>query len=556
MRKWKTEDLFSVFGREGVMFRNRLKIFDHESIINRSKQHAVGSSQSLFTVFCFLLTAFCVLPFVSLSIAANGDGNGNGSGNPSQPVILKNIAVLPFENFSENPAAAKMIGELIKKELRGKGWVFITRDDAVEEFLAKKRIRYTGGITRLAVREVGKVLGADAVLVGSINQFSDANGNMNVGITTRLVNTIDGSIVWADTLSYTDREFAGLLGLGVITSIDVLSSRVAKDLVKGVADNFFIKKDAGLSPFEIEKVEIYPSVAKGGTKIGLRVKALSITEEPREIKAVIEGREIGLSKGRDGEYEGYTTAPTVEGVYPVDVIAMDQTMSPFSFGAVGKITVDSTSPKVSLTVNRKVFASQKNGYIVFTPKLLSYDDIDEWEIDIFDRDGKKIRSDKGYGKLPKGLIWRGETDKFARVSDGDYTYRFVVKDVAGNETVLTDSIRVKNTPPVLKIDVDKVEDNLLFTFDHSQGENIKSWKLSILDKGGKTIKVIEGVGELPQKLEYPVETEFDVNTMAFSVTATDDADNAVNLTKSIPSILSKKTPFAKVNARDKLVEDF
>lgn len=504
-------------------------------------------------LFCFLSFLSCFFLFAFSSVAATGNGFNN---NFSQSVVvLKNIAILPFENLSENPAATKIIAELVKKELRGKGWVFITRDEAVEEFLAKRRIRYTGGITRLAVREIGKVLAIDAVLVGSINQFSDANGKINVSVTARLVNTIDGSMIWADTLSYTDTEFVGLLGLGHITSIDVLSSRVAKDLVKGIADIFFIK-EAGLSPFEIEKVDAFPSVAKGGDKIGLRVKVLSITEEPKDVAAVVDGNKIALVKGEDGEYEGAVSAPVNEGVYTIDVVARNETMSSFPFGAVGKITVDSTPPKVSLTINRKVFAPQRKGYIVFTPNLLGFDDIDEWGIEIFDRDGKKVRSDKGYGKLPKGLIWRGESDKFAQVSDGEYTYKFTVKDIAGNETVLTDSIKVKNNPPVIKVDVDKVEDKVLFTFEHNTDENIKSWKLAILDKGGKPVKTVEGNGEFPPKLEYPVEADFDITSMAFSVSATDDADNPFNLTKSIPSILSKKTPFAKANAKGQLAEDF
>lgn len=553
------------------MFKNRrerLKVFDHGLMVKADKQQAVSNTPVknclLFTAYCLLLAAFCSLSSVSPSSAVNGNSsNGNGFDSSSQPIILKNIAILPLENLSENPAAAKMVAEHIKKELMNKGLVFITKDDIVEEFLAKKRIRYTGGVTRATAREMGKVLGVDAVLVGSVNQFgsgnqfSDTNDKINVGVTTRLVNTIDGSIIWADALSYTNREFVGLLGLGVITSIDALSSRVAKDLIKDIGDKYFIKKEAGLNPFEIEKVEAYPSgVARGGTKIGLRVRVLGITEEPGEIKAIIEGNEFSLSKGEDGEYEGYITAPTVEGVYPVDVIAVDQTILQYKFAAVGKITVDNTPPKVSLTVNRKAFAPQRRGYIAFTPKLLSYDNVDEWEIDIFDRDGKRLRGDKGYGNMPKGLIWRGETDKFALVSDGEYSYRFMVKDSAGNETVLTDSVRVKNTPPVLKIDVDKVEDKLLFTFDHGQDENIKSWKLSILDKAGKVIKVIEGSGELPPKFEYLIESEFDINTMIFSITATDDADNPVSLTKSIPSMLSRKTPFAKVNTKGQWAEDF
>lgn len=510
--------------------------------------------KNMWLPLCLLLTAFCKVCFVSPSIAAINNGFNNNN-NYIQPIVLKNIAILPFENLSENPFAAKMISELVKKELRGKGWVFITRDEAVEDFLAKRRIRYTGGVTRLAAREMGKVLGIDAVLVGSIDQFSEANGKINVGVTARLVNTIDGSIIWADTLSYTDSEFVGLLGLGQITSIDVLSSRVAKDLVKGIADQFFIK-DAGLSPFEIERADAFPPTAKAGEKIGLRVKVLSITEEPKDVSAVVDGNKIALIKGEDGEYEGAVNAPFNEGVYPIDVVAMDQEMSAFPFEAVGKITVDSTPPKVSLAVSRKAFAPQKRGYVVFTPKLLNFDDIDEWEIEIFDKNGKRVRGDKGYTKLPKGLTWRGETDKFTQASDGEYTYKFRVKDTAGNETVLTDSIKIKNSPPVIKVEVDKEEDKVLFTFDHKPDENIKSWKLAILDKDGKPVKTLEGDGDLPPKFEYPVEKNFDITSMAFSVVATDEADNPFNLSKSVQSILSKKNTFVRANAKGELVEDF
>ncbi|MEK7829068.1 MAG: hypothetical protein AAB256_04710, partial [Deltaproteobacteria bacterium] len=120
----------------------------------------------------------------------------------------------------------------------------------------------------------------------------------------------------------------------------------------------------------------------------------------------------------------------------------------------------------------------------------------------------------------------------------------------------TDSLKVKNSPPVIKVDMDKIEDKVLFTFEHSPDDDIKSWKLSILDRGGKPVKTIEGAGEFPPKVEYSVEAEFDINSMAFSLTAVDNADNTFNLTKSIPSILSKKTPFAKADQKGQLAEDF
>ena len=130
--------------------------------------HAGQKSRIRIFLYCLLSSISCLFVFAIPPIAAIGNGLNN---NSSQPIILKDVSILPFENLSDNPVATKTITELIKKELRGKGLVFITMDGAVEEFLAKRRIRYTGGVTRLAVREMGKVLGVNAVLVGSIGFY-------------------------------------------------------------------------------------------------------------------------------------------------------------------------------------------------------------------------------------------------------------------------------------------------------------------------------------------------------------------------------------------------
>lgn len=484
--------------------------------------------------------------------------------NLGQSEIVKHIAILPFENLSENSTAARTLGEFLKKELSAKGWLNIKEGDIVEEFLAKRRIRYTGGITKVMAKEMGKTLGVDAVMVGSINQFSDLGDKVNVGVTVRLIGTNDGKMIWADTLSYTGHDFVGLLGLGYVASADVLGSRVVTDLIKEISDKSFMLNETGLSPFEIERIEVLPSVTREETKIWMRIKVLSITEEPEEIKTIVDNVETRFEKGKVDGYEGYIIAPSAEGIHPIAVVVVDKAGMLYTFDAVGKIIIDNTPPKIDVTVNRKIFAPQKKGFVLLSPKLMSIDEIDEWIIEFFDKEGNKVRSDRGYGKLPKGLIWRGETDKFGRVEDGEYAYKFSVKDVAGNETIVTDSVRVKNNPPDIKINGNKVEDKVLFTFENTPYENIKSWKLSILDKEGKILQTFEGEGELPQKIEYLLEQGADINKMSFSVAVVDEVDNIFSLTKSIPSLLSRKAPLMKSNGngngngkgKGHLAEDF
>ncbi|MEK7773820.1 MAG: hypothetical protein AAB307_05685, partial [Deltaproteobacteria bacterium] len=176
------------------------------------------------------------------------------SDSPAKAFLLKRVVILPFENFTENPGAVSFIKKALKEELRKKGLILIASEDMVEDFLAKRRMRFTNSVTRFAAREMGMVLDADAVMVGSVDIFSEgANGDARAGITARLVSTVDGSILWADNIAYTGRDFEGVLGIGTIDSLDKIAALVVKDAIKGIPNRFFIR-DSSLSPFEAADV--------------------------------------------------------------------------------------------------------------------------------------------------------------------------------------------------------------------------------------------------------------------------------------------------------------
>src|SRR3990172_7441317 len=177
------------------MKRCEKKVFELQVTIKRFSPFTKGRQRGLRTLLLSLFFAFMFMPALSFSAIGNGN-NGNGNNGAAQTVVIKSIAILPLENLTVDRVAAFIIKENIKTELKGKGWVFIVKDDLVEDFLAKRRIRYTGAITRLAVREMGKALGVDAVLVGSVNQYSGDNGKITVGIGLRLLSAVNGSILW------------------------------------------------------------------------------------------------------------------------------------------------------------------------------------------------------------------------------------------------------------------------------------------------------------------------------------------------------------------------
>ncbi len=480
---------------------------------------------------------------------------------------IKRIVILPFENLSNNPEAPRIILELIKARLENGSRITIVSPEEVEEFLVKRRIRYTGGVTRLNIREMGKLLQADAVLAGSIllytgwetgnaDQAQDSS-TVSVGLAARLINTRDGEILWADVVSYAGNDFAGLLDIGAITSADELSRRAVTEFFKDL-DNGFTERNISLPPFEVAEVYSLNPSARAGEAIGIKVKILPIKEEAATVRAVLADQDIALVREEDNIYEGVLRVPEEEGVHTFDIIAVDKSRKEYVAGAAGKIVVDNTAPVLTLNLSRRMFSSKKKDFILFTPKLKSIDNVEEWAIEIVDGKGKKVRSDKGFNSLPKGLIWKGETDKGFFVDDGEYTYRFIVRDNAGNETVMSDLVTVKNSPPSVKVEVTLEDNRIIFNLIKESKDTIKTWKLTMLDKGGKTIKIFSGEGILPEKVEYPLADDFDMTSISYSMMATDEVGNAFNLTSLIPSRLFRKIPFAearKSNSSNSL-EDF
>ena len=528
---------------------------------------ALFSTLSAVVLFLFIFTSYAygadrsdTLYTNQYTLSGSGYSNGYASGTGNallQPVVIKSIAVLPLENLTDDKVASDTIREIIKKEFKGKGLVYLSDDESVERFLARRRIRYTGAMTRVSVREMGKVLGVDAVLVGAVNYFSSVGDKFVVGVSCRLLNTIDGSIIWADNITYTGHDFEGLLGFGIIRSLDTLATMVVADLVKGIEDRFFINESA-FSPFEIERVITFPTIGGAKGKREIRVLFLPLMDEPDDVRAIIGGEEITLLKVKENEYVADVYAPEQEGTYLVDIVARNRALTPFPFVAAAKIVVDDTPPKLALNVNRKILSPIKKGYVVFEPMLLNFEDIDEWKAEVYDAAGNRVRGDRGYGTMPGRLVWKGVHENKSFVKDGFYTFKFMVRDMAGNETLVSDIVMVKNNPPDIKVNVDVVDRIVMFELEHSPDEPMDNWTLSLKDKEGNLIKTEMGRGRknFPTKFEYPIGNDQDLRDLVFTIEVDDTAGNTFKLTKGIPSLFSKRIPLAELKGREEVWKDF
>jgi len=150
-------------------------------------------------------------------------------GYAAQPSQKIKIALFPFENLTDDKTALEQIMPVLKGQLEAKG-LEVVDENSLNKFLLKERIRSIGYISKDIAQKIGRELNVKAILVGSINSFYPQK-NPQVGLLARLIDSTDGSILWANQASATGEDFTKILGLGTVTDMDRLISIVTDRLL-------------------------------------------------------------------------------------------------------------------------------------------------------------------------------------------------------------------------------------------------------------------------------------------------------------------------------------
>ncbi|MBF8272701.1 MAG: hypothetical protein HW380_1806 [Magnetococcales bacterium] len=125
------------------------------------------------------------------------------------PII---VAVLPFENLSNSPTAGISVAQLFNTELLASGHFCLLEESSMRRQLIGLKV----DVDRLAdvsiARDVGRGLFVDAVLTGSVSEFSYQHGLREepaVGFNIQLVRINDGVVLW--------RASQSLMGSGFLS---------------------------------------------------------------------------------------------------------------------------------------------------------------------------------------------------------------------------------------------------------------------------------------------------------------------------------------------------
>ena len=204
------------------------------------------------------------------------------------------IAVFPVENLSGIAAPVKPIREMIIGQLKRKGFN-VLEDEALEKFLVRNRIRYTGGVDALTARVLKHETGVEAVFMASLELFSDAVPP-KFALTARLVSTGENpSVLWMDGVGLAGDDSPGILALGLIEDSEKLVTKALDTLTWSCADRVYYNteraeasklqgkfkprisyRSPGLEPGRGPRVAVVPLFNRSGRKYGGEIMVLNL----------------------------------------------------------------------------------------------------------------------------------------------------------------------------------------------------------------------------------------------------------------------------------------
>ncbi|UCH83908.1 MAG: hypothetical protein JSW50_15955 [Candidatus Latescibacterota bacterium] len=145
------------------------------------------------------------------------------------------VAVLPLMNLTRYEDASDVVMDALVVELLDLGIFEVVDPGVVEVVVLEKRLRLTDRLPLETIQEIGARLQVDYLLVGSVSEFDvvrEGNTQLpNVSISLRLIECVEGRILWAATHSERGDDAESVFGIGRISTPEQLAAAMVKDMI-------------------------------------------------------------------------------------------------------------------------------------------------------------------------------------------------------------------------------------------------------------------------------------------------------------------------------------
>ncbi len=155
------------------------------------------------------------------------------------------IAIIPFENISENFCDIDSFMEIVYHKLKDNNMIEFPSQEETDKVLIDLRLRHTGYLTTNSALEIGKRLGVQGILLGFIVLYNESP-EPQVGVILKLISTgKDAPLVWMKTESASGSDRETWFGLKRIRDFNRFLNQFIAESVKDISFKQLEKLDPG-----------------------------------------------------------------------------------------------------------------------------------------------------------------------------------------------------------------------------------------------------------------------------------------------------------------------
>ena len=155
-----------------------------------------------------LIRLFIVISIVIMQLISSGCGGSKGAPGfyINQDIdfsFIKKVAVLPFENLTNEQYAGDLVRQVVISELLATGLVEVSVPGDPIAAIENLRLKPEDPLSADQIKTLGKALKVQAVILGAVEQYGEVrDGSITapeVSITLMMADTGSGSIIWSVT---------------------------------------------------------------------------------------------------------------------------------------------------------------------------------------------------------------------------------------------------------------------------------------------------------------------------------------------------------------------
>lgn len=190
------------------------------------------------TRWCLSLTCLKILSvFLTLLFMAGCATSHNPTPDTSNTAKqMKKVAVLPFYNITGQKDAGKIVSNIFVSEMFKSGRFHVEEPGNIAQFMIQERMETIGEIEMERLKILGKRLGVDEVLTGTVEEFDDgrSSGVPMISITARIIDSNSGRLVWSQQNKKRGDDYIIVLDLGEVRSVATLAQKVIKEMIETI----------------------------------------------------------------------------------------------------------------------------------------------------------------------------------------------------------------------------------------------------------------------------------------------------------------------------------